>query len=412
MDIKALRGLRYDTSRTKSLASVVSPPYDIYDDEMQAAAYAQSPHHFVRIILPRESDPYQASASTLKDWTLKGILKQESSPAIYPYSQLYMEPRGKTRVRHGFLALVKLTPHESGPVYPHERTLAKPLEDRLKMMRATQADLEPIFLTFTDPNGTVSELLDHVHTRKPEAVVPDLDGHEHRMWVQTELSWISKLVDLLKPLEAVIADGHHRYKAALHYADELKAGDDHPARWKLAAFFPAFEDNVTVLPIHRVVESWPDGADAGKFFNINGMQFWRPEDAEHAVGHTPGTLGHYSRQDGTEVWAYKQGAAQVWDGQPSDTYKKLPTAAFEASVMRGLLGLTPDDIMQKKGVSFVKSVSEAKRLIWAGHKRAFFLPPTRVEDIIATARKGEVMPQKSTYFYPKVLSGLVAYPHK
>lgn len=412
MEIRPLRGLRYDTTRVKDIADVVSPPYDIYNDEMQAAAYDRSPNHFVRVILPRENDPYQASASALKDWTLKGILKQEASPAVYPYTQLYTEPRGKERVRHGFLALVKLTPHESGPVYPHERTLAKPLEDRLKMMRATQADLEPIFLTFPDPQGTVSALLDEVHRRRPEVAVPDLDGHQHQMWVQTELSWISKLTELVNPLEAVIADGHHRYKAALHYADELKAGDDHPARWKLAAFFPAFEDNVTVLPIHRVVQDWPDTADAGKFFNINGMQFWRMEDAEHAVGHTAGTLGHFSREDGTEVWAYKQGAAQVWEGQPSDTYKKLPTAAFEASVLRGLLGQTPDDIMEKKNVSYVKSVGEAKRLIWSGYKHAFLLAPTRVEDIIATAKKGEVMPQKSTYFYPKVLSGLVAYPHK
>jgi uncharacterized protein (DUF1015 family) len=411
LDIRALRGLRYDPARIKSLADVVSPPYDLYDDDMQAAAYEKSPHHYVRVILPRESDPYQASAGTLKDWFLKGILRQESAPAVYPYTQVYAEPRGRAHLRHGFLALVKLTPHESGPVFPHERTLAKPLEDRLKMTRATQVDLEPIFLTFSDPRGGVAALLEEVHRRRPDAAVPDLDGHEHRLWVQTEMAWISKLTEMLRPLEAVIADGHHRYKAALKYAEELNAGDDHPARWKLAAFFPAFEDNVTVLPIHRVVEHWPDSADPAKFFHINGMQYWRPEDAEHAVGHKPGTLGHYSRQTGTEVWAYKPGAAQVWEGQPSETYRKLPTAAFEASVLKGLLGMSPEDIEQKKGISFVKSVGEAKRLIWAGHQRAFFLPPTRVEDIIATAKNGEVMPQKSTYFYPKVLSGLVAYPH-
>ena len=412
MDIRPFHGFRYNSHKVKSLEDVVSPPYDQYNAESQAEAYKKSPHHYVRLILPKESNPHQAAATTLDQWVSQQVLSKESAPAIYPYSQVYLEPRGEQRVRNGFFALLKLTPLEGGPVHPHERTLPRTLEERLHLMRATKADFGPVFVTFSDPEGAVSDLLSGVHESDPVGSVHDGDGNAHHLWVQTEDMWHQALQHLLRNTEGVIADGHHRYKAALQYADELGAGDDHPARWKLVAFFPAFDDNVTVLPIHRVVEDWPDTADAKKFFNINPMQFWRPEDAEHAAAHNPGTVGQLSRESGTEMWAHKFGAPQVWDGDPSDTYKSLPAAAFEASVLRGMLEMTPEDIGNKKGIRFVKSVSEAKRLVWGGFKKAFFLSPTNVDDIIATAKAGEVMPQKSTYFYPKVLSGLVSYLHE
>jgi len=411
LEIRPLSGYRYDTTKVGDVGRVVSPPYDQYDDGLQAAAYDQSPHHFVRLILPRDTDPHQAAAKTLEEWVHGGVLVRESAPAIYPYSQVYIEPRGGERVRHGFMALLKLTPLEGGPVYPHERTMPKTMAERLGLLRATKADLGPVFVTFADEEGAVSDLLANVHETEAAVSVSDRDGNAHHLWTQTDPMWHEQLSYLLRNADGVIADGHHRYKAALQYADELQAGHDHPARWKLVAFFPAFEDNVTVLPIHRVVENWPADAEPKKFFNINTMQFWRPEDVEHAVGHTAGTIGQYSQTTGTEVWAHKFGAPQVWDGEPSEIYRSLPAAAFEASVLRGLVGMTPEDIGAKKGLRFVRTVGEAKRLLWQGFDRAFFLPPTPVGDIIAAAKAGEVMPQKSTYFYPKVLSGLVSYLH-
>ena len=411
MELMPFNGFRYNTSCVKSLENVVSPPYDQYDEESQAAAYKKDPHHFVRLIFSHDSEPHQAAARTLDEWVSGNILSKEPAPAIYPYTQVYYEPRGEERVRHGFLALLKLTPLGGGPVHPHERTMPKTLEERLQLMRATKADFGPVFLTFSDPEGAVSDLLAGIHETDPAASVHDDEGNAHHLWVQTDSMWHQQLQYLLKDTEGVIADGHHRYKAALQYADEQNAGDDHPARWKLVAFFPAYEDNVTVLPIHRVVEEWPETTDPKQFFNIGSMLFWRPEDAEKAAAYNPGTVGQFSRESGTEMWAHKPGAAQVWDGEPSETYKKLPAAAFEASVLRGMLGMTPEEIGNKKGVRFVKSVSEAKRLVWGGHKKAFFLAPTPIDLIISTAKAGEVMPQKSTYFYPKVLSGLVSYLH-
>ena len=142
------------------------------------------------------------------------------------------------------------------------------------------------------------------------------------------------------------------------------------------------------------------------------MQFWMPEDAEHAATDSGGAIGMFSKSTGTEMWAHKHGASLEWDGEPSDEYKSVPAAALEASVLRGILGMTPEDIGAKKGIRFVKTVAEAKRLIWNGWDRVFLLPPTKLSTIIKTAKAGEVMPQKSTYFYPKLLSGLVTYVHE
>lgn len=414
MEIRPFNAYRYDSSRVGSMDRVVSAPYDQYDDESQAAAYKQSPHHYVRLIYPTDSNTHEAAANTLSQWTKEGVLKKEDVPAIYPYSQIYTDPRGGEHVRHGFFALLRLTPFEGGPVHPHERTMPKTQEDRLNLMRATKADFGPVFITFDDDDGEITRLLEEVHDQDAEISVPDGDGNEHHMWVQKDQSWMQKLVDKMKDIEGVIADGHHRYKAALQYAEEMRAmgGDDHPANFKLVAFFPAFEDNIMVSPIHRVIENWPAEADEKKFFNVSRMQFWMPEDAERAATDSGGAFGMFSKSTGTEMWAHKHGAPQIWDGEPSDDYKGVPAAALEASVLRGMLGMSTEDIGAKKGIRFVKTVAEAKRLIWGGYDRVFLLPPTPLSTIIKIAKSGEVMPQKSTYFYPKLLSGLVTYIHE
>jgi uncharacterized protein (DUF1015 family) len=398
-----------------ALDKVLSPPYDLYSDDLQQAAYDGSPHHFVRVILNREPDPYAAATSTLREWIGQGVLRQDNTPAIYPYSQAYRDPQGSSRLRRGFLALLRLTSLAGGPVYPHERTLPKPLGDRYELLRATHCDLEPVFIIFPDEGARVESLLDQAGGTNPDIDARDADGNVHRVWSQTDHHWQTALVDAMAQTIGVIADGHHRYKAALQYAEDHRktgAGDDHPANFKLAAFFPASPENLTVFPIHRVVQSWPDAADAKKFFNMSSMSLWTPEDVLKALPRNSRTLGVLSQAEGTEMWAYKPGAALAWAGDFSEAYRALPTALFEAAVLRGILGMTPDDIASQMGLQFVKSPGEAKRLLWNGYQRAFFLPPTPLDAIFATARAGELMPQKSTFFYPKLLSGLVSYLHE
>jgi uncharacterized protein (DUF1015 family) len=413
MEIRPFAAHRYDPKVVGSVARVVSPPYDQYDTEMQAAAYKLSPCHFVRLILPREQNPHVAAANTLAEWLDEGVLVPEAAPAIYPYSQSYRDPRGAPHVRHGFLALLRLTPLENGPIYPHERTMPGTLADRLELMRATKADLGPVFIIFPDDDGDVTRFLQQAQNEKPVISVPDSDGNKHDVWVQTDSKWQQRLVDLMQSVDGVIADGHHRYKAALQYADEVEAagGGNSPARYKLVALFPAFEDNLSVFPIHRVVESWPQGADPEQFFAVERKDHLRLENLQDMVATNPGTVGVFTRKGGIEVWTHRDDAPSIWDFEPSDVYRRLPAPAFEASVLRGLMGMSQNRIALKDGLRYVKRVNEARQLIWKGFDRAFFLPPTPLDAILDTARGGELMPQKSTYFYPKLLSGLVSYLH-
>lgn len=414
MEIRPFAGYRYNSQVVGSVSRVVSPPYDVYDAAMQAAAYKKSPHHYVRLILNRESDPHKAAASTLEAWVKDQVLVKEPQPAIYPYVQYYTDPAGSQCTRRGFFALLRLTPTDAGPVHAHERTLPKPLEERLNLMRVTRADFGPIFVIFPDDGGEFLSLLEQATSGDPEIETDDTDGNLHRLWVAKDTKWQNRLCELLRSVEGVIADGHHRYSAALRYAEERRAagaGPDDSSQFKLVALFPGTADNLTVFPIHRIVENWPDSPDVAKYFNTSQMSLWRPEEVIKAVANTPQTLGYYAQGQTPEMWAYKQTAPIAWEGTPSDAYKRLPTAMFEAAVLRGILGMTTEQIAAKEGLQFTKQLGEAKRMVWNKKARAFFLPPTPVDAIFATAQAGLLMPQKSTFFYPKLLSGLVTHLH-
>lgn len=414
MEIRPFTGYRYNSKVTGPVSRVVSPPYDVYDAAMQEAAYKKSPHHYVRLILNRENDPHKAAASTLESWVKDQVLVKEPQPAIYPYVQHYTDPAGSHCTRRGFFALIRLTPTDNGPVHAHERTLPKPLEERLDLMRITRADFGPIFMIFPDEKGEFVNLLEQVTSGDPEVETDDLEGNLHHLWVAKDTKWQNRLCEMLKPVEAVIADGHHRYSAALRYAEEQRArgaGPDDSSQFKLVALFPGTADNLTVFPIHRIVEHWPDDADVGKYFNTSHMGMWRPEEVAKAVARTSGTLGCYAHGQTPEMWAYKPTAPIAWEGTPSDAYKELPTAMFEAAVLRGICGMTTEQIAAKEGLQFTPRVGEAKRMVWNKKARAFFLHPTPLDTIFATAMAGELMPQKSTFFYPKLLSGLVTHLH-
>jgi uncharacterized protein (DUF1015 family) len=413
LEIRPFTGYRYNPAVVGLIDRVVSPPYDVYDDAMQQAAYDSSPYHFVRLILNRDSDPYASAAATLRQWVEKQVLVKESGPAIYPYVQHYRDPAGKSLSRRGFFALVRLTAFGAGPVHAHERTLPKPLGDRLNLMRATRADLGPIFVVFPDHGGRGLHLIEEATSAAPAAETVDQDGNEHQLWVATDSGWQARLTEMMKSVEGVIADGHHRYSAALRYAEEHRAagaGPDDSSHFKLVAFFPGSADNLTVFPIHRVVESWPAGADVSKYFDRR-LVASNPHEIAELVAATPMSLGTLASDGKAELWSYKPDAPIRWDGKPTDAYKRLPPALFEAAVLRGILGMTPERIAAKEGLQFVKKADEASALAGKKGARAFFLPPTPLDAIFATAQAGELMPQKSTFFYPKLLSGLVSHLH-
>lgn len=413
MEIRPLFGYRYDPDVVGDLVNVLSPPYDQFDAESQAAAYERSPYHFVRLIYNRDEDPYKAATRTLSEWVGSGVLRREPAAAIYPYAQTYRDPAGREQCRRGFLALLRLTELAQGPVYPHERTLPKPLGDRYKLLQATKADMGPVFVTFPDDEGRVANLLMKAEKSAPVVEAPDGDGNTHRMWAMTDGEWLYKLVAAMASADGVIADGHHRYKSALQYAHDREStdGPDGPAAYKLVALFPASAENLTVYPIHRVVEKWTDAADVARYFEVMPQAEMSPAEFARRVQETPGTLGFWHRERGFELWRLKPEAESEWGSGVSPAYRSLPSAQVEQFVLKGLLGMSEEAIASKTGLAFAKKLNEVRRLFDRGYACALVLPSTPLEAVFETARQGEVMPQKSTYFYPKLLSGLVSYLH-
>lgn len=412
MEIQPLFGYRYNPEIVGALGDVLSPPYDQFDAASQAAAYDRSAYHFVRLIYNRDDNPYASATQTLEQWVTAGVLQKEQSAAIYPYAQTYVDPAGHQQSRHGFLALLRLTELESGPVYPHERTLPKPLGDRYELLKATQADLGPVFVTFPD-DGVVAGLLSEAEAQTPKVDVKDSDGNAHRLWAQSNVEWIGRLTAAIATADGVIADGHHRYKSALQYARDRVAvdGPNGPAAYKLVALFPASKDNLTVYPIHRVVEKWNADADVARYFDVTPLPEFPQAEFIQRVQETPGTLGFWHRERGTELWKLKEGARELWVNGVSEAYRSLPPAQLERFVLTDLLGMSEDAIANKQGLAFAKKIGEIARWFEQGYECAFILPATPLDAVFETARAGEVMPQKSTYFYPKLLSGLVSYLH-
>jgi uncharacterized protein (DUF1015 family) len=419
-DIQPLRTVRYEPSAAGPLEDVIAPPYDVIDAELRADLVARSPNNVVEIDLPEPppegGDRYEHAAATMRDWLERGVLVREAEPALWALRQDYSGPDGSERIRTGFLARVRVEEYGPGRIRPHERTHPGPKEDRLRLTRATRANLSPIFSLFADPGGTAAEALEPALDGEPFAGAADHEGTRHTLWRVADTDRIAALQAALAGAELLIADGHHRYETARVYAEEIGGEGDH--RYVLMLLCSLSDPGLLVFPTHRLLSGLKD--DSRKQVAIRDA-LRRDFEIEELA--TPGELEPSG--DGRIAYGYMDSffkrpfrvtlkdqsiADRALAGMP-EPYRRLDTAVLESLILRGALGMSEDDIAHLRGLDYSKNLGDAIHRVESGAADAgFFMRATPVEQVREVAEAGESMPPKSTYFYPKVPTGLVFNP--
>jgi uncharacterized protein (DUF1015 family) len=407
MRIMPFRGYRYAQDGARDVSPVVAPPYDQISPEIQARLYAMSPANIVRASYPRAepgADPYRASRSALDRWLADGVWRRDPEPALYPYHQSYAV--GEQRLtRRGFVALGEVTPYAAGVVRPHERTEAAPKADRLRLLEATGADLGLLFMLASDPAGALLEAV--TPTGEPVAEARDLRGEVHRLWRVTDPAVIGRVQTLMADRSVIIADGHHRYETAVEYA---RQHPDRPgARAKLMAFFAPEAPGLTILPNHRLVralEAFSLGElrkRAAPWFEVGPLPdplAFRPAPRRFAVVAGAEAVTFALRDAAAGRIGWPPGTSAAWRG--------LAVAILHEGLLRPLLGIDDARLAAGRHVAYTADPAEAVARARAGEvQAAFLIAPTRPDELLAVVRGGEVLPPKSTHFYPKLLDGLV-----
>ena len=414
-EIKPLTALHYDLERAGPLQELIAPPYDVIDPEERERLAARSPYNVVHVDLPvgNGSDPYERAAQTLQRWRDEGAVVLDTTTAIWALTQEFTDPTGARRTRSGFLTAVRVEDYGEGRIRPHERTHPAPKEDRLRLTRATRANLSPIFAHYDDPRGiSWGELAAHT-VGPPFGQAMGGDGTVNRPWRVEHEEALDAVELALQGTELLIADGHHRYETAHVYADEV--GGEGPHRWVLMCLVALQDPGLALYPTHRLVR----GVDPEGLANAIRRDFDIEEIGRDDL--VPGAPG----PDGRIVMGYMDShfkrafrltlkdaaiADRALEGR-SEPYRRLDTAVLEALILRAALGMTDDDIAHLEGLGYARDFDEAVALVLDGtYDVGFFMGPVDVGHVRAVAAAGENMPAKSTFFAPKVPTGLVFNP--
>ncbi|MGE5281535.1 MAG: DUF1015 domain-containing protein [Chloroflexota bacterium] len=421
-NVRPIEALRYDLDVVGALQDVVAPPYDVIDTAMRAELLARSPYNAVAIDLPKpygetgpqsegDGDPYEGAAEKIAAWLEAGALV-EDEPAIWAIEQEYTGPDGAARSRHAILARVRVEDFDTGTVLPHERTLPGPKQDRLELMRATRHNLSPIFsLSTVDPWPIVAP-----HAT-PEAVwgeATDWTGAVTRLWRVPAVN--DEVTALLADAQLLIADGHHRYETAIAYRDEV--GGEGPHNYTLMALTGLDDPGLAIFPTHRLLSGFAEdperqrrlGEGLRELFDVTEVA---DDELDPLGAEGVGVFGLYDTHHKRAFRLRLKDTAELdrqLAGQP-EAYRRLDAAILETLVLKGIAGMSEDDILAKRGIGYAKSVEDSLRLLGEGaYDVAFILRPIPVSQTKEICESDANMPPKSTYFYPKVLTGLVFNP--
>ena len=405
-EIRPLHAVRYEPSVVGSLDAVAAPPYDVIDDEMRAKLVSKSPFNVVEIDLPVADDggdPYLHAQTTYEHWLQQGILVREREDSIWALTQSYVGPDGKPYTRRGFFARVRVEDYGPGRIRPHERTHPGPKEDRLNLTRATRANLSPIFSLFPDPDDAAWKALEPHTGDEPFDEVRDDDGTYNRLWRVTDPDTIEAVRSILADKELLIADGHHRYETARVYAEEVGGEGEH--QWVLMFLCSLSDPGLTIFPTHRLLTNLKEsevqvrlGQAIKEYFEIEPVEHSELEPPRELPGIVMGYMDSF----------HKQGYRLTL--KPGD-HPTLDTRVLETLILRDTLGMTDDDIDHKHGLDYSKDTADAIDAVLSGRAdAAFYMRGIPVEQVQEVAGAGESMPPKSTYFYPKIPTGLVFNP--
>ena len=413
MELRPFRSIRFSPRviRERGLSSVFAPPYDQISPERQDRLYARAPENIVRVTFPKKEgeDPYAGAAKTLSEWLAAGVLEKEKRPALWTYRQTFTAG-GRTIVRDALVGLVKLEEYAKGTIRPHERTLAKPKEDRLALLSATKADLELLFLLTGAPLSAALTT-----RRAPQLTATDEDGVRHDAFRISDYASHVELQGLVKNAEAVIADGHHRYETALAFSKDPTAAKMPGARYKLCAIVDMESPGVIVRPIHRLLADIPDWRPvktlhaARDYFELRELGTAREAcDALEAHSRRLPAFVLYAPPGKPVLMTLKEKAEPLpWPEGRSEAWKSLDVAALEVAFFDKLLGIRTDSIAKGERISFLSDTDAAIAAVDAGRAQAAILMrATTVSDVEAVVGAGDRLPQKSTHFFPKMYSGI------
>ena len=422
--VKAFRGFRYNTKVAGDIAALLAPPYDVIYPDMQEALYKKNPHNIVRLILGKTSpadtpadNRYTRSAADLQKFLAAKALVRDEKPAIYVYSQVYAA-LGKTYTRTGFIARKKLEDF-GGSVKPHENTFDAPKADRLNLTRACKCNFSPIFGVYTDKERASDKLLADIVTGKPDVEAATDDGIVHRLWVVTDAAWIGKMSAVMEDKGVIIADGHHRCETALNYMKEPaavgNASDD--VKYCLMYFTNTESEGLVILPTHRVINQ-AAGFDLETFFAKAAAEF-DIEKIDSADGKRNAAI---EEKLAAKMQASKKPAFGAYCGGGryallvykvtafNSPLEKLDVAILHNRLLNPLVGVKPQTDMDNQVFYNIDIAKCAQRVDDKISLIAFFLNPTPIQHMRDVSEAGLKMPQKSTYFYPKLISGMVINP--
>lgn len=424
-DIRAFRGFRYDLGQVGDLSDVVAPPYDVIDAEFQQELYEASPHNAVRLELTQEepdddehNNRYTRAANTLKDWINNNVLQQDTARSLYVYEQEY-QIDGTVRRRRGFMARVRLEPFGAGKIFPHEQTLSGPKADRLKLYHATGFNISPIFGLYPDDDSDVFMQIAPAIRNQPPIVATDHLGVIHRFWAVTDSHTISSVMGMMGPRPIFIADGHHRYETGLKYLEEARTAgevpnDEAPQNFCLMMLVGMTDPGLSILPTHRLVSGIepitseqlieaisPYFEIVAEFDDVGPC--WEHVEIEASQA----CLGFGTISDGKWI------VARLEDPSVMEQLAPEQTPAWRELAVSVLHKLVLDKQIASLGIGepkcrYVHLVEEVYDAIEADEcQLAALVPPVEMHHVQEIAGKLEKMPPKSTYFYPKLLTGMV-----
>ncbi len=431
-EIAPFRGILYDTSVVEA-SRVLAPPYDVIDEQERQALMDRDPHNAVRLILPegQGDEKYGVAARVLDSWLGDGALRRDDRPALYRYHQVFTsaELGGRSVTRRGFIAAVRLHRFDERVILPHERTLSGPKADRLKLMDATSAHFSQIFTMYSDPAGETDRAFAAAESRAPAIDGTTTDGTQHLLWRLDDAEAIGRVVRLLAPLKLYIADGHHRYETMLALRERMRerAGGALDSR-STAQFGTLFlcnmdDPGLVVLPIHRLVFGLADFTPDRFLDKVKPWFDARPlAGAARDAAAVRSALADASRERPSFVAAFPGRDPALLSLRDGVTPEKAglrgapAVTGLDVSVLHGLvleqaLGIDRAAQEAQTNIEYVKDTSWARARAAAGDGQvAFLMHPTRVDQVKAVADASEFMPQKSTFFYPKIASGAVINP--
>ncbi len=422
-----LRGLLYSPKKIRDLAKVIAPPYDVISKTEQERLYKKSPYNFVRLDLSQEPESYDAVAQTLHEWQAQGIFERDEQPAIYFLSQRFKLKTGEEKIRQGFIGLIQLQELDNGDIRPHEKTHDAPKEDRLKLMLACQAQLSPIFALYSQPKQTVNRILALAVEGLPPVIEVEQDnGDECRMWRIVDREVIAKLQREMQEQKLLIADGHHRYEATLGYRDHMRSergqwSGDESFNYIMAYCANIDDDNLAILPTHRLVRGYPhkpflELEEALQNYFYVEQHPKTPEGkssflrALKAAAKKHRVIGASFKRDPRYLILRLKNKRimQRLAKDLSAPLRELDVSTLHLLILEHILGMPLE--LQESGSTIQYSQDEEfvlQSLEKEDFQAAFILNAPKAEEIQTIVSGGDKMPQKSTYFYPKLPSGLI-----